>query len=267
MKLKIQDSRLISNIDPKKVGFITKYIQNFKCIFNFIKVFVNEVNFAINDDGISIIAMDSSHISLIKTFIPSDYFNVYNCINPTKKGIDLSIFCKIINNCSNNDELNIIFEEDFVTVSFINDNYNKKYKMRLICIDEEELDIPDDEDSQKISFDSKYFYNLIKDFVDIGDSLNFTIDEAFKVTCKGDMTETDLTINKNSYKIENKSTDEYNKSYTTSFINNFAKGYNLSKTIDIITNPDMPIQLNYSFLDTGYIKYFVAPKIDDDDDK
>ena len=148
-KLRIQTNSFLSAIDSKKIGVITKHIKNFKSIINFIKVFVNEVNFSINEDGITIIAMDSSHISLIKTFIPREYFNVYNCVAPTKKGIDLSIFCKIINNCSNDDELNIVFEEDIVIISFINENYTKTYKMRLICIDEEELDIPDDEDSQR----------------------------------------------------------------------------------------------------------------------
>ena len=122
-----------------ETGFITINVDYFKTLINFIKQFVDEVNFKFSNEGIEILAMDSSHISLVEMFLPCDYFNKFNCLENEVFGVNMPLFSKIISTGNINDELKIVFRSDHIEFTFYNTLYTKTYNLKLIQIDEEEL--------------------------------------------------------------------------------------------------------------------------------
>ena len=43
----------------------------------------------------------------------------------------------------------------------------------------------------------------------------------------------------------------------------FAKGTNLNKYINIEIDNNFPLKLSYQIMETGYLNYFLAPRIED----
>ena len=55
--------------------------------------------------------------------------------------------------------------------------------------------------------------------------------------------------------------------FATKYISNFTKGSSLNDNVVITINQDMPINITYKFHRSSYIEYFLAPKIDDDNNE
>ena len=132
IKKELKSKKLDSPNYPNKQGFTLRIGNTFKQIISFISCFVDETNFKLTEDGLTIMAMDSSHISLINCFIPCTFFDDYNIPKNIKKGINLSIFNKILSQLGKYDELNIVFFTDTILITFIGSNFTKMYEMNLI---------------------------------------------------------------------------------------------------------------------------------------
>ena len=115
--------------------------------------------------------MDSTHVSLLKCFIPKHIFSTYNIPNRTVIGLNLNYVNKVLAQIRTTDELIMIFEEDKMDIIVINSNHEKFYEIKLIDYDEEELNVVDEEEISIITFDSRYFADLIKDLASIGETL------------------------------------------------------------------------------------------------
>ena len=59
----------------ESVGFRTRNTAVFKNLIGFLSNIVNNANFCFTDEGISILSMDSSQISLIDMLIPTNFFS------------------------------------------------------------------------------------------------------------------------------------------------------------------------------------------------
>jgi proliferating cell nuclear antigen len=51
------------------------------------------------------------------------------------------------------------------------------------------------------------------------------------------------------------------------YLNSFAKATPLSPTVSLSLSKDLPIVVDYRIADMGSIKFYLAPKIDDDMDE
>jgi len=252
------------------IGFRTKNIDTFKNIIKFVFSIIETVNFAFEPDGIKITSMDSSHISLIDCFIPKEVFSNYNCGsgNGFVKGINLKNFSMILNHLKNTDDFIMAFENncDEVELRFISSKYHKFYTMKLLDIEQDQLDIPELENLTEISIDSKYLNNIINDFTDIGEVLRLKIlkdKEKISLKCIGYMTSLKMILHDDE--IQYKNLNDIELHFNIKNIQTFTKNCNLNKTINIKIGTDIPIQLTYNLLSNGYIKYYIAPRLEDSD--
>lgn len=270
-RLKIIDNNNINkemqfdeHFSEDSIGFRTSNAQMFKNILHFIEVFLSELNFIVNSDGIYITSMDSNHISLIDCYIPSNLFELYNCSEEIVRGFDFKALNKILSHLNYDDELIMIFNEDTTEIRYINDKYTKYYTLKNMSIDCDTLDIKDMVEMTYIYMDSKYFFSIINNFVDIGDNLRMKLlKNKQKISLKSQSDITDLKIVLNNEDIDIKNIQDICLEFNIKNILSFSKGYNLSEKIQIKIGPDVPIQMTYNFKDNGYLHYYVAPKISD----
>ena len=253
-------------------GFKTKNSSYFKSIVSFINNIVECANFKLNKDGVKIVSMDKAHVALIDCFIPSSFFSHYNLNDGQSDitlGINIELLMKILNHLKPDDELIFEYRGDSLDISFINDKYKKFYNIKLMDIDYDELCIQDCITSTDINIESKYFYEIIKDFNDIGDVVKFIIskeridneNENIELECTGDMTglrmilcNEDLTVSK---------LQDISLEFSLKNLEIFSKGYNLNKYINIEIDNNFPIKMSYQIMMDGYINYYLAPRIED----
>jgi proliferating cell nuclear antigen len=54
-------------------------------------------------------------------------------------------------------------------------------------------------------------------------------------------------------------------SFALRYLNSFAKAGGLSNTVKVSLTKDLPIVVEYTIADMGFIRYYLAPKIDDEE--
>jgi proliferating cell nuclear antigen len=60
--------------------------------------------------------------------------------------------------------------------------------------------------------------------------------------------------------------DEVKQQFALRYLNNFTKATNLSKMVVLQLGPEVPLNVEYKIGEIGYIRYYLAPKIDDVED-
>lgn len=53
--------------------------------------------------------------------------------------------------------------------------------------------------------------------------------------------------------------------FPTRYLNSFAKASGLSEKVQLSMSPDVPLVVEFKVTDIGYIRYYLAPKIEDED--
>ena len=82
-----------------------------KKVLESMKDLVTDANFDCSASGVSLQAMDSSHVSLISLLLRSDGFDHYRCDRNLSLGINLGSMSKIMK-CSGNDDIVTLKADD-----------------------------------------------------------------------------------------------------------------------------------------------------------
>ena len=251
------------------IGFRTRNSEYIKNILIFISTIVSQLNIDLTDKGIEIKAMDSAHISLINCLIPKNLFETFNCDKNYMIGIDLTVLMQILNQLKSTDELIIIFGKngeikDSIEIIYLNEKYEKFYEFKLMNIDHDDYDVFDFDETTKLKMSSKYFNNIIKDFIDIGDNLRVKIiKDKSKISLKTDGEMTNMKMILKNDEIETSNLQDMCLEFNLKHIQIFSKGTNINNMIILEVGNDLPIKMSYKIGD-GFLDYYLAPQMNDD---
>mgnify|MGYP006135709289 CR=1 FL=1 len=258
----------------KTLGFRTKNSSYFKAIVSFMNNVIDNANFHLTKEGIKIRSMDKAHISVLDCFIPAEFFSNYSFCESNERsitlGIDISILMKILNHLSHSDDLIFSYNTDTLDISFINKKYQKFYSIKLMDIDSDDLYIPDCDTVTGINIESKYLQSIIKDFTDIGENVRFIISKERKnqdenqnieLECTGDMTGLRMVLCNDDLTLYN--LQDISLEFSLTNLELFTKGANLNKHVNLEIDNNYPLKMSYQIMETGYINYFLAPRIEE----
>jgi len=104
-----------------------------KKILESIKDLVSESNFDCSNDGISLQAMDSSHVSLVALLLRADGFKEYRCDRNISLGINLTSMSKILKCAGPEDVVTLKANDNGDTVTFMFESPSKSSLWFLAC--------------------------------------------------------------------------------------------------------------------------------------
>ena len=96
-----------------------------KKVLEAIKDLVPNANWDCAEAGITVQAMDSSHVSLVSLALSSDGFEPYRCDRNATLGMDTGTLSKILKCASNDDSITVKAEDTGDTVSFVFESPSK----------------------------------------------------------------------------------------------------------------------------------------------
>jgi proliferating cell nuclear antigen len=102
-----------------------------KKLIESIKELVTDINLDITGTGISLQAMDSSHVALVTLSLTSDGFEEYRCDKQMTLGVNISNLSKIMK-CGSNDDSIILKAED--EPSALNIQFDSKSKFIYLIL-------------------------------------------------------------------------------------------------------------------------------------
>nr|WCZ58619.1 proliferating cell nuclear antigen [Andalucia godoyi] len=245
-------------------------------ILDAIKDLVQDANFDCTSTGITLQAMDSSHVSLVYLQLRNDGFEQFRADRTLSLGMNLASLGKILKCASNDDSVTISTEDDGDSVSFKFESEDKDrvsmFTLKLIDIDSEHLGIPDQEYHATVKLPSSEFQRICRDLSTMGDTLSIAVTkEGVKFEVQGDentggsiMVRQSASVDKPDEAVSITLEHNVTLSFALRYLNSFAKATGLSPQVSLSLTKDVPLVVEYKIAEIGYLRFFLAPKIDED---
>ncbi|KAL7632473.1 UNVERIFIED_CONTAM: hypothetical protein RMT77_017186 [Armadillidium vulgare] len=247
-----------------------------KKVLDAIKELLNEASLDCADYGIQLQAMDNSHVSLVALSLRAEGFDKYRCDRNIIMGMDLKSLAKILKCASNDDIITIMAQDDADSVSFLFESPNQEkvsdYNMKLMNLDQEHLGIPETTYSCIINMPSGEFARICRDLSQFGESIIISCTkEGVKFSAAGDIGTANVKLAQTSNADKEEEAvvidlqDPVKLTFACRYLNMFTKATPLSATVTLSMSHDVPLVVEYKIADMGHIRYYLAPKIDDDE--
>lgn len=247
-----------------------------KKVLEAIKDLLNEATFDCSDSGIQLQAMDNSHVSLVSMNLRSDGFDKFRCDRNLSMGMNLTSMSKILKCAGNDDIITMKAQDNADTVTFVFESPNQEkvsdYEMKLMNLDQEHLGIPETEYACVIKMPSGEFARICRDLSQFGESVVIACTkEGVKFSAAGDIGAANIKLAQtaNADKEEEAVTVDMQEPVTLTFacryLNSFTKATPLSPVVQLSMSADVPLVVEYRIGDIGHIRYYLAPKIEDED--
>jgi len=247
-----------------------------KKVLESLKDLLTEATWDCADTGIQLQAMDNSHVSLVSVNLRADGFDKFRCDRQLSMGMNLGSMSKILRCASNDDIITIKAQDQADTVTFMFESPNQEkvadYEMKLMNLDQEHLGIPETDYAAVIKLPSSEFQRIIKDLSQFGESVVISCTkEGVKFSAAGDIGTGNIKLAQtaNVDKEEEAVTIDMQEPVTLTFacryLNMFTKASCLAPQVSLSMSPEVPLVVEYKIGDIGHIRYYLAPKIEDED--
>merc|ERR1719189_2072259 len=243
-------------------------------IMQAISELVNDANFDCNEYGLSLQAMDSSHVSLVSMILRADGFDPWRCDNNCQLGIHLDHFNKVLKCMGGKDEVEIRYKEgadecDFTFKSPEEDKVSH-FSLKLMDIDSEHLGIPETDYKTKVKMSATEFQRICRDLAVLGDTLTIGVNkDNVQFSVAGEIGKGEMTVNASTASDEMEGTvidcsEPVVQTFAMRYLNFFTKATVLSKHVTLSLSPEVPLMVEYPVDEIGYVRYYLAPKIEED---
>ncbi|KAJ1941289.1 hypothetical protein FBU59_003540 [Linderina macrospora] len=248
-----------------------------KKIVEALKDLINETNIDFSETGISLQAMDSSHIALCNLLLRDDGFKTYRSDRTMTLGVNLSSLSKLLKCAGNDDEVRIFTDDDADQLNFSFESANKErvseFTLKLMDIDADAVDIPEMDYQAVIDMSSSEFSRIIRDLGSVGEAVMIdATKQGVKFSSAGDAGKGSILL-KHQKSVDGDSAlatsieinEPVSHSLALKFLSNFAKAAPLADRVSIHMIEDAPVMFEFKISEIGHIRYYLAPQIDDDE--
>ena len=258
------------------IKFKIKTIQSnsIKNLIESLKDILTDTNIEISKSGLKIIAMDPSHTVLVHLKLEAKEFQEFICNEEMILGVNMINFYKLIKFIGNNDTLTLYVENNNESqLNLIMESSDKncvtKYKLNLMDIPKENVEIPNLIFNSIITMPSGDFQKLCRDLHNISNTVDIkSINNKLIFNSTGNIGSVEHIILDNNNTL---SSDDTNKEQITqgSFLLKhlvmFTKCTSLSPTVLLYLKNDFPLIIEYKISSLGCIRLCLAPISNDDD--
>ncbi|CAA2980237.1 proliferating cell nuclear antigen [Olea europaea subsp. europaea] len=234
-----------------------------KKVLKSIKDLVNEANFDCSMTGFSLQAMDSSHVAL-EVLLRYEGFEHYGCDRNLPMWMNLGNMTKMLKCAENDDIVTIEVDDgsDTVTFTFESPTQDKilDFVMKLMDIDSdsEHLGIPEAKMTPSPPLRPPEFFLV---------NIVWILPPASHVLLIYCWVSDDLFSN---MLLEDATIIEMNEpvslTFSLRYLNSVTKATPLSNMVTISLSSELPVVVEYKIAEMGYIRFYFAPKIEEDDE-
>jgi len=253
--------------------FKTVQSNAFKTLFEVLKEILHDVNLQFDKDGMKIMTVDGSHVALVHLKLHASKFEEYKCDNPVQFGVNMNNLFKLLKVSNNQDTIvfTIPTSDASELVIHLENNERKTrttFRLKLMDVDTEVLNMPDIEFDSIITLPSTYFQRLCKDMSNISELITIqSIQQKLVLSCKGDFASQETTIDDSttdaSIEFQSRTREIVEGTYMLKYMNLFNKASNISNTLEMYMRRDYPLIMKYNVANLGELRFCLAPKVED----
>jgi len=246
------------------VELVLENAADFKKCVEAISVLIDEAEFILDKDSLSLKATDPSQISMIDFRLPKHAFKEFKVANSVKIGVDLDYLSQIMSRAKASDLLEISLDEANARLKLSFKGASKR-SFNIPLLDVSRQDIP----TPKIEFDSSLkiradsLQDALKDASLIGSHVTLGVkDDSFFMkansskgnweheTAKGDSAMTELIVKK-----------EGSSMFPLEYLQDMLKAAASDTVVSLGIKANHPVNLAYS-IGQASVSYYLAPRIE-----
>jgi proliferating cell nuclear antigen len=252
-------------------------VGSFKRIIDSLKDLVEDITFDCETSGMSLQAMDPSHIAVACFFLPSDFFTTYRCSEPLSLSFSRdTLSAKVLRGVGPDDELLIRADSstDDIEIQLTSPSQEKSTRFRLRAIDVEHdvVAIPDRHYRARLGLPSGQLSQLVKNLAEVSDTVAVRCSDGsiqFSVNDKL----LDATTTFNAGVVSGSADDEVDVdvteackvSYALRYLRLISSASGLAPRVSLSFAPDFPLLVEYGMRDGAYMRFYLAPKVEEDE--
>ena len=174
MDIAISENSDNQEVLQSKYNLELKTVQSsiFRIMIEALKEILPDTNIEFNPKGVRIITMDSSHTVLVHLRLEGGHFEQYYCPEKIVVGLNMLNLFKLVKTMNNNETLTLYIEKaDSSRLGIRIENGEKNtvtnFKLNLLDLDEEEIEVPPAKFSSVINIPSNDFQKICRDMANL----------------------------------------------------------------------------------------------------
>ena len=246
----------------------------FRILVEALKEILTDANIIFTKDGLKIMDMDRSHTLLVHLKLDADKFEKYFCEKRIVVGLNIMNLFKIIKTIGNNDSLTIYMDSensDKLTIEIENGDKNRMttYKLNLMDLDEDGINVPETEFDSIITLPSNDFQKIIRDMSNLSEEIEIkSYNQKLIFSCKGDFADQTTIIGEKEDGLVCQSNDPkkiVQGMFKSKHLALFGKCSNLCNCIEMYMKNNYPLIVSYNVANLGKMKIALAPVINENE--
>lgn len=237
-----------------------------KSVMAAIATLVEEADFNAGEDGISLKAMDPSHVAMVSLSWPKGSFESYECDKPTKVRFNLSNVQKLLRRVRSDENLEMSYDEASKKVKMtLKGKVTKRFVVPTLEAGGEETPSPKLTFNSKVKILSSSLKEIIDDAQTVSDNVRLeTTPEKFVVTAISELSSATFEVEKGSESLLELEVKEPSKAtFNLNFLADMVKvGSSTSEIATLEFSTDMPIKLEFNIIQDAVLVYYLAPRIE-----
>jgi proliferating cell nuclear antigen len=228
---------------------------------------VDEATFDLKPEGVSLRAMDPSHVTMVDMNCPKDMFEEYSCEKVSKLCISLSNMLKLIRGVSADESLGLSLDEEKNQLEMrIEGRYSRTLKIPILGATGEEAPEPRLEFDAEVKMLSSFLRQALTDAGAVSDHVRLeAIKDKFVISATGEAGSVssefvrgceallELDVRRDSTAL-----------FTLEYLNEIVKAaVAASEVVSIAFSTDKPVKLDFELPGKeAYLRFYIAPRLE-----
>ena len=242
-------------------------------VFEAVSAIITETYLNVDPEkGITLTAMDDAHICLVALTLTKEDLDEFETDKTYELGINLEDLVKIIKRSSANDEITFLHDPKdkkfIVEMKPESAKKARKFTISLIDIDMDEINLASLESMEfdnKITMDLGIFDEAIKDAEIFSDVLQVQAKDKLIFSTAGNIGDMESVLEKEELESAELTT-ESTGNFAISYLKSILKISSISHKLNMELKSEAPLKLNFNILSGSRIMYFLAPRVEEEDD-
>lgn len=244
----------------------TSNVKAWRDLVTAISTVVDEGTFSVTLDGISLRAMDPSHVAMVDFSLSKQVFDEYECDKPIKIGVSLAQMLKFLRGIGADETLELHFDESVgkFTVRVLG-KYMRTFSMPTLESIAEEAPSPRFTFNAKVKIFSSDLKQVLSDATTVSSYARLEATaEKFAVKASGDVASVVAEFAKGSDALQELTVQQdsfatFNLAYLSDIVRNASA---VSETVTVEFSTDMPLKLDFEMPPNSFLRFYLAPRIE-----
>lgn len=223
---------------------------------------VEEGQFELSKDGISLKALDPSQISMVCFSMPRKAFSEYDIEGKAKLGLDISQFSKILSRGKNEESVLLGAEEGRLVISFSGKGSKRTFKIPLRESLEAVQREPSIEYGNCVKINSDALKDVLRDVKLLSSHIRFSLSEKkLVVEARGDSGDVESEFTEGAEIADMDVKEEATATFPLQYLEDIVKASEGGSLVSLYIKTDKPLKVEYNIKDSSLV-YYLAPRME-----